>query len=388
MRALYSKHRTLVIGVVGASLVAALVVGILVVNKSLFEGGYTIEARFSSAAGIAPGAKVLLAGVPVGSVRNEKLEGNSVLITMHIHNGVALPEGTSASIEVETLLGVEDVTLLPRSGWSHPLKNGALITNTTVPVQIYQLETSTGDLLDRINTKAVDQLLSSLANDTAGERSQLVGIIDGLTKLTRTVNQRSLQVSSLIEASRKLSQTLAERDNEISGVIDNLNTVVAGLAQRSGAVAAMIDAVQSAAAQLSRLVGGNQPTLDHLLGHLHNVLDVVNQHQEDLAEVVSYLAASLKGFSSVGVSGPNDTPTPWANIYVNPLGLTGTYGVLAPCGLFSHIMRDVFGPDPLACSERTGPLPSPSPGTPSETIGPEGLSALFQPLLSTGATHG
>jgi phospholipid/cholesterol/gamma-HCH transport system substrate-binding protein len=388
MREFFSTHRTLVIGSLGVALVAALVVGILVVNKSLFEGGYTIKARFSSAAGIGPGAKVLLAGVPVGSVKSERLDGNSVLLSMHIRSGVTLPHRTSASIEVETLLGVEDVTLVPRSGWSHPLGNNAVITNTTIPVQIYQLETSTGDLLDQINTKAVDQLLSSLAKDTSGERSQLIGIINGLTKLTKTVNQRSLQVSSLISASRKLSHTLAERDQEITGVIDNLNTVVDSLAQRSGEVAAMIDEVESAAAQLSKLVGDNQPTLDHLLGHLHAVLSVLNQHQEDLAEVVSYLAASLQGFSSVGVSGPEDAPTPWANIYVNPLGLTSTYGLLAPCGLFSHIMRAVFGPDPLACSQRTGPLPQPSPGTPSETMGPEGLDAVFQPLLSTGVAHG
>ena len=62
------------------------------------------------------------------------------------------------------------------------------------------------------------------------------------------------------------------------------------------------------AQQTSQLVGQNQPQLNSLLPNLHSVLGVVSQHQLDLAEGLSYLASGLKGFASVGYSGPNELP--------------------------------------------------------------------------------
>jgi hypothetical protein len=74
----------------------------------------------------------------------------------------------------------------------------------------------------------------------------------------------------------------------------------------------------------------------------------------------------LKGFASVGYSGPNNTPNTWANIYTNVVTLPGGFGVLGPCGALDQSLTAALGPDPLACSNQTGPLPSgSSSSTPS-----------------------
>jgi len=133
----------------------------------------------------------------------------------------------------------------------------------------------------------------------------------------------------------------------------------------------------------------------------------VSNHQVDVAQGVSYLGSALKGFASVGYSGPNNSPNTWANIYTNVVTLAGGFGVLGPCGALDQALTAALGPDPLPCSEQTGPLPSASssawpsaspsagssggaPGTASGSgststsapnSGAGGLSQLLSPVL-------
>ena len=113
-----------------------------------------------------------------------------------MNNGVQLPHVTRAAVEVETLLGVVDVTLEPVSGWNDPLKPGATITDTSVPTEFYQLQNTAHSLLSKTNAQALNNLVTSLANITQDKQQQVAQIISGLGALTTTVDQRSGQVSS------------------------------------------------------------------------------------------------------------------------------------------------------------------------------------------------
>ena len=412
----FTERRPKLIGAV-ALLVMAVVVGAVVfANGSVFQSGYQVSARFPNAAGIGKGAAVLLAGVHVGSVDSVTLAGNAVDVTMTIHDGVVLPRHTAADIQVETLLGVVDVTLDPVSGWGHPLRNGAYLTDTSVPTEFYQLNNVAGHLLQRSDATALNNMVESLANITKGKQQQVAQIIEGLGKLTTTVSDRSAQVSQLIDSSNSLAGVLAQHDQQLATAISQLNTVASGLASHSSALASLIDNVDAMAAQTNSLVGQDRPQLDTVIQRLTSVLGVVGSHQDDLAQAVSYLSSALKGFASIGYSG--STPLSWANIYVNPLGTTGTAGLLGACGALTTALDQALGPTPLPCDARTGPLPgitpsnaSPSPSTnggvtsqaasagptgaagsgnggatplASPNSGIAGLSQLFAPLLGGG----
>lgn len=344
-----------VVGLVAVTVMAVFILGILFLNRSLFSSGYTVNARFVNAAGIAKGTEVMVAGVNVGSVTAVQLHGNSVDATLTVNNSVQLPHDTTAAVEVETLLGVVDVTLKPVSGWADPLKSGALITDTTVPTEFYQLQNTAHSLLSKTNAKALNDLVTSLASITKDKQTQVAQIIDGLGALTQTVDQRSGQVSGLIDSANTLSSTLAARDQQLLSIVNNLDTVSTGLAAHDQDLSNLITNVDSMASQTNSLVSQDSPALNSLLQSLHADLAVVGQHQDDLAQGVSYLGASLKGFSSIAYSG--STPVPWGNIFVNPASLTNTFGVIGPCGTFDQVLNQVLGPDPAGCNAQTGPLP-------------------------------
>jgi phospholipid/cholesterol/gamma-HCH transport system substrate-binding protein len=357
-----------IVGGIAIIVMLAVIAGILLLNRSLFTSGYTVTARFPQAAGIDKGTQVMVAGVNVGTVSSVKVDGNAVEAKLEVNNGVQLPHQTTANIEVETLLGVVDVTLTPVSGWSDPLKSGAVITKTSVPTEFYQLQNTAHQLLSKTDAKALNNLVESLASITKGKQQQVADIIEGLSKLTTTVNQRSGQVSSLIDSANTLSSTLAGRDQELLSIVNNLNTVATGLSAHNQDLSNLITNVDAMASQTNSLVTNDSPQLNSLLQSLHTDLTVVGQHQEDLAEGVSYLGGALKGFASIAYSGTQEVS--WGNIYANPASLTTTYGVIGPCGALDQVLNEVLGPDPESCADQTGPLP----GEGSNTKSPSGSS--------------
>jgi phospholipid/cholesterol/gamma-HCH transport system substrate-binding protein len=394
----FTERRPRILGAVVVGIMAVVVIGIIFLNRNIFNSGYQVSARFSNAAGIGSGTNVLVAGVKVGTVTGVKIDGNAIDAAMSINQGVVLPHHTLASVQVETLLGVVDVALQPVSGWSAPLHSGAMITNTSVPEEFYQVQNTAGHLLTQTNAKALNNVIESLATITQGKQTQVAQIIKGLGALTTTVDQRSGEVSQLIDSANTVSGTLASRDQQLASVLDNLNTVTGGLANQSGDLGSLIANIDQMAAQTNSLVGQDRPQLNSLLQNLHQVLGVVSTHQVDVAQGVSYLGAALKGFASVGYSGPNNTPNTWANIYTNVVTLPGGFGVLGPCGALDQALTAALGPDPTSCSNQTGPLPSGSSSGPtSSAAGPSagsgassatspnsgagGLSQLLSPIL-------
>jgi phospholipid/cholesterol/gamma-HCH transport system substrate-binding protein len=386
----FTERRPRLLGAVTIAVMTVVVVGIVFLNRSIFNSGYQVSARFPTAAGIGSGTDVLVAGVKVGTVTGVTVDGNAVDAAMSINHGVVLPHHTDASVQVETLLGVVDVALQPVSGWSAPLHPGALITNTSVPEEFYQVQNTAGHLLDQTNASALNNVIQSLATVTQGKQNQVAEIIKGLGALTRTVDQRSGQVSQLIDSANTVSATLAGRDQQLASVLDNLNTVTGGLANQSGDLGSLIDNIDQMASQTNSLVGQDRPQLNSLLQNLHQVLGVVSTHQVDVAQGVSYLGAALKGFASVGYSGPNDNPNTWANIYTNVVTLAGGFGVLGPCGALDQALTVALGPDPASCGNQTGPLPSGSPpgrgsgATTSPTA--SGAPSTTTPSTSTNGT--
>ena len=159
----------------------------------------------------------------------------------------------------------------------------------------------------------------------------------------------------MIDSANTLSSTLAGRDQQLLSIVNNLDTVSTGLAANNQDLSNLITNVDAMASQTNSLVSQDSPALNSLLKSLHSDLTVVGQHQEDLAEGVSYLGSALKGFQSIAYSG--SSPVPWGNIFVNPASLTNSFGVIGPCGAFDEVLNQVLGPDPASCDDQTGPLP-------------------------------
>jgi phospholipid/cholesterol/gamma-HCH transport system substrate-binding protein len=77
--------------------------------------GYRLYAIYDTAIGLTPGSDVLMAGIPVGTVRSLQLkkDTNEALVELIVEDGVEIPADSEASIISEGLSGGKYIRIIP-----------------------------------------------------------------------------------------------------------------------------------------------------------------------------------------------------------------------------------------------------------------------------------
>lgn len=99
---------------VGAVITAALIlIVVLVFGPNRFDdGSYSVTARFTRADGLTVGSQVQAAGVPVGTVKELRLDKNfRAVAVLQIDDGVVLDTDATASIATDGMFGGKFVQL-------------------------------------------------------------------------------------------------------------------------------------------------------------------------------------------------------------------------------------------------------------------------------------
>lgn len=166
----FTERNPMIIGTVVLVVIALGVVSALGLNAGVFKGRYSVSARFSDAAGLRPGDRVRVAGVPAGQVASVHEEDGQVEVTMDVDDGVELSGDTRAEIVVETVLGTKSVRLETGDDWDHPLHDGDVVRDTSTPVEVLDLQNIGTELFTESDGRAFDDLLDSLNQITEGKR--------------------------------------------------------------------------------------------------------------------------------------------------------------------------------------------------------------------------
>lgn len=365
----FTERNPVVIGAVVITLIVVGTASSLLLNSGALADRYSVRARFPDSAGITAGSQVKVAGITSGQVESVRQEGTEVELVLGVDAGIELPADTRADIVVDTLLGSKSVRLVPGEEWDDLLQEDAVITETSTPTEALDLQNIGTPLLEETDGEAIDTLIDTVLRITEGKRDDVSDILDGLEDLAVTVNAREQEARDLIDATRTLTSTLDARDEELLDAVDDLNVVVETLANRRVELVELLEQTTEAATRISDLVEGNGPELDRILDELHADLQIVGDHQVDLAQSVALVSSAIQGFASVGFSGADEAPNQWANLYTQLLGPIGPDILLGSCGTLDIALDLALGPDPIAdCDDRTGPLPgNPGPGQPGSS---------------------
>jgi phospholipid/cholesterol/gamma-HCH transport system substrate-binding protein len=96
-----------------------------VIGSNLYE----VQAEFTSASGLKPGATIEIAGVEVGRVKKIVLDKDRALVTLALHRGITVYDDTIASIKTRGIIG-EKFLSLSTGGGGEVLPQGAKIRDT------------------------------------------------------------------------------------------------------------------------------------------------------------------------------------------------------------------------------------------------------------------
>ena len=357
----FAERNPFIIGAVGISLTAGIVVTALQYNKLPFvDSAQHYSAYFAEAGGLKPGAAVQVAGYRVGDVSSIDLDGTRVLVRFNVDNNVHLGEQTEANIRTKSLLGAKVLEVTPRGDGQ--LSVIIPIERTRAP---YQLPDALGDLsatISGLNTHTVSDAMATLAQTFSDTPPDLKVAVQGVARFSQTLDNRDAQLRKLLVNANKSTAVLSDRADNIAELIFDTNALLAQLQTQSVALKQISSNLSAFAQQLSGFIRDNRTELRPALDKLNSVLSIVDNRKERITEAIKYLNQYAMSLGESVASGPffkaylaNLMPGQFVQPFVD--------AAFSDLGLDPNVLLPSQRTDPQIGQPATPPLPMPYPRT-------------------------
>lgn len=248
------------------------------------------QALFTEAGGLAPGNDVKVSGVKVGTVSDVALRKGKVLVTFMVNGKVRLGSDTTAHIRTGTLLGQRLLTL-ESSG------QGTLRSSDVIPLSRTGAPYSLSDALSEFtantrdtDTAALNQSLDTLSSTIDRLAPQLSPTFDGISRISRALNERNESLSGLLKSAAQVTGILSDRSQQVNTLILNANELLGVLEQRRYAIVNLLANTSALSQQLSGLVADNEQELAPALEKLNSVSEMLQRNNDNIGKAMSGLA--------------------------------------------------------------------------------------------------
>lgn len=319
----FRERNPVPIGAVGIGLIALVLFGAFNAQSlPLIGSGDEYHAAFTEAGGIRKDDDVRIAGVRVGKVTGIELDGSHVRVDFRINADAAFGPQTGASIRMKTLLGQKYLALDPKGP-------GQLAPDSEIPlertVSSYDIVNAFADLTtttERIDTSQLAGSLDVMATEFQDSPAHVKSAMSGLSRLSRTIASRDVELRTLLARANSVSSTVASRNDTTTKLIKDADLLLVELAARREAIHTLFTNTSDLALQLTGLVKDNRAALKPALDQLTTVLAVLTKHEQDLDQTIARLAPFTRVYANTLGNGR------WFDTFVS--NLTVPVGVLKP----------------------------------------------------------
>jgi phospholipid/cholesterol/gamma-HCH transport system substrate-binding protein len=283
----YRNKRLVRAGFIGVALcVLVVLVGLAPQRLVSMATAVRYQAVFSEAGGLAVGNDVTVSGMKVGSVTDIALRHGDAVVSFTVSGTVRLGTQTTAHIATGSALG-QRVLILKPAGRDALQPLGVIpVSHTSSP---YSLTEAVGELttnLGATDTDSLNQSLRTLSETIDRIAPQLGPTFDGLTRLSRSLNERNETVAELLKHAGNVTGILSERSRQVDTLILNANDLLGVLVQRRDEIATLLANTSAVAKQLSGLVADHEQELGPTLDRLNAVTAMLQQNKDNIAKAL------------------------------------------------------------------------------------------------------
>ena len=229
--------------------------------------GYRVWTLFDDAQGLVPKSRVVVAGIPVGSIERIRLWGSRARVDIRINKDVPLYRDARVSKQNASILGESMLVLYPGTVGQPRLQDGERIHNA-------QQSAGTGEILENVNetVKSVRQVAAqferAFGNDEAGDR---------MSKALRDLSEALEGVNHMIAENR-------------ASVTNTIHTIENTTADASPKISRILENVERATTDIKEIIGqrreGEKAPDEKTGGTVGDTVASVNRASEKLEEVL------------------------------------------------------------------------------------------------------
>ena len=257
------------------------------------------RAVFSDVTGLLPGNDIRIAGVGVGTVDSVALgERNLAVVTFTLTEGREIAQSTIARLRYRNITGERYIALEQGEGSADPLKEGGTLplAQTRNALDLTVLFNGFRPLFQALDPQSVNQAAFEVIQVLQGEGGTVESLVAKTASLTTTLADKDAVIGRVIDNLTAVLATVDDRSTELSDLIVQLRRLASGFAQDREAIGASLAGIEdltSATAgllvdvreplrqditelrQLATTLDDNKATVDGVLTRLPGKLDLI-----------------------------------------------------------------------------------------------------------------
>jgi phospholipid/cholesterol/gamma-HCH transport system substrate-binding protein len=279
---------------------------VVIFGEFRFGPSNTYHANFIDATRLKGGQKVRIAGVPVGSVKNVKLNpNNTVDVAFTVDKRYTLYSSTRAVIRYDNLVGDRFLEITSGPGELRKLRPGATIDqqHTQPALDLDALLGGLRPVLKGLDANKINTVSSYVIELLQGQGGALSNLLADTHAFGSTLGARDQVIGDVINNLNAVLTTVDAKGAQFSASVDELQKLITGLAQGRDAVAGAIPPLVSTTSDLTEfLKRGRRP----LQGNIENVRPLATEITDRMPEVnndIEQLGEDYLRLSALGAYG-------------------------------------------------------------------------------------
>ncbi|GAA4115623.1 virulence factor Mce family protein [Nocardioides fonticola] len=285
----FAERNPAVLGVVGAVLLALIVVGSL--SAARIKGVLTereYHARFTEAAGLRPGDDVRVAGLTLGTVSSLTIEDDQVEVAFRLDKDVRLGSDTQAEIKSATVLGRKFLQITPKGDGE--LGSATIpVARTRAPFDLQSQLEGLGGEVQPLKKAQLARALDTVSDTFADTPDDVRAALEGVRRGARVIASRDGALLDLLRSASQVSGILATRSGDLTTLVRDANDLLAELTARRTALRAVLINANALLGQLRALAEENDQQIGPALDQLARVSDLLKRNRANLTATIEGL---------------------------------------------------------------------------------------------------
>ena len=278
----------------------------MVFGEFRFASETKYHATFTDAARLKAGQDVRIAGVPVGSVGDIKLNpDNTVDVAFEVDKRYQLYSSTRAAVRYENLVGDRYLEITAGPGDLRKIPPGSTIPreNTQPALDLDALLGGLKPVLKGLDGAKINEVSSAVMELLQGQGGALSNLLATTGAFTQNLAARDQLIGDVITNLNTVLGTVDEKGAQFDASVDHLQTLLTGLAENRDPIAGAIPPLASAENDLTDMLAKSRRPLQGVIENVRPMADRMDVRKADINKVVEPLAENYLRLNALGAYG-------------------------------------------------------------------------------------
>ena len=269
--------------------------------------GTEYSAIFSDVTMLEEGDDVRIAGVVVGNITGMEIhERDRAKVDFTLSGDRTLPANVHLALRFRNMIGQRYLNISREPGPVQPtLPEGTTIgiEKTSPAVDLTALFNGFRPLFTTLRPEDVNALADSLVRVLQGEGGTVASLVRQTGQLTNHLADRDQVIGEVIDNLTGVLQTINERDVQFQQLVVTTRQLVEGLDQERDAIGSSLDSLADLTSSAENVVSATRPSVTESPDHLKLVTDDLTANRDTVSEVLNNLPRNSDNLIRMGSFG-------------------------------------------------------------------------------------